>query len=390
MTLEPIQLLRDLIAIPSANPMRAGVDVAVERDLANYLESVLRRAGIDCERQEIAEGRDNLIAVVPASSAAGHAAPKGLMLNSHMDTVPIDNMTIEPFDPVMRDGRIFGRGSCDAKGSLAAMIAALITHAHNPERPVPIVFAAMADEEFWFRGAWKLIEKDWPVSSCVIGEPTRLKSIVAHKGIARWRLTVSGVSAHGAMPELGHSAIYDGARVALALEAYAAELAKQTPHPLLGRPTLNVGRVAGGQSVNIVPDSCEFEVERRLAPGEDGRASVRECEEWLRARLDSEVRFVMHEPYLIDPALETALEADVVQAVGRAHLAEFGSASAIEGAHYCTDGSKLSRAGIETVVCGPGDIAQAHTRDEFIEIEQLEMAVRLYRRLIAEWPAEFS
>jgi acetylornithine deacetylase len=244
----------------------------------------------------------------------------------------------------------------------------------------------MADEEFSFAGSWKLIERDWPVKACVVGEPTKLASIIAHKGVARWLMSVTGTSAHGAMPHLGHSAIYDGARVALALEAYAQELAKRSPHPLLGRPTINLGRVSGGNSVNIVPDSCEFEIERRLLPGEDGRQAVRDCERWLRDRIGPEIRLNVSDPYLVDPALDTPREATIVRAVAAAHQTELGSASAIEGAHYCTDGSKFAEAGIETMVCGPGDIAQAHTRDEFIEIEQVERAVRLYTRLLERWP----
>jgi acetylornithine deacetylase ArgE len=386
MTLDAIQLLRDLIAIPSVNPMRVGSGVAVERELADYIESTLRRAGIDCERQPVAEGRDNVVAVVQASGIANRVARDGLMLNSHMDTVPVANMTIEPFNPVVRDGRIYGRGACDAKGSIAAMMAALVAHANRPERPVPVVFAAMADEEFSFAGSWKLIEKDWPVRACIVGEPTRLASIIAHKGVVRWGMSVTGTSAHGAMPHLGHSAIYDGARVALALEMYAQELARRSLHPLLGRPTINLGRISGGNSVNVVPDSCELEVERRLLPGEDGRQAVRDCEEWVRERVGGEISLIVDQPYLVDPPLETPRDASVVRAVADAHLSEFGIANAIEGAHYGTDGSKLASAGIETVVCGPGDIAQAHTGDEFIEIDQVEKAVRLYTRLVARWP----
>lgn len=388
MTLDAIQLLRDMIAIPSVNPMHSGSGLAVERELGQYVESTLRRAGIDCERQTVAEGRDNVVAVVHASSSNGRRkTANGLMLNSHLDTVPVANMSIDPFDPIVREGRIYGRGACDAKGSIAAMIAAVVTHASRPERPLPIVFAAMVDEEFSFGGSWKLIEKDWPVNACVVGEPTKLARIIAHKGVARWRMSVTGTSAHGAMPHLGHSAIYDGARTALALEAYAQELNKRPPHPLLGLPTINVGRVIGGSAVNIVPDSCEFEVERRLLPGEDGRQAARDCEDWVRKRVGDEIRLIVNEPYLVDPALDTPRSASVVRAVGDAHLSEFGSTSAIEGAPYGTDGSKLASAGIETVVCGPGDIAQAHTCDEFVEIEQVEKAVRLYRRVLARWSA---
>ncbi|HEX7317571.1 MAG TPA: M20 family metallopeptidase [Pyrinomonadaceae bacterium] len=385
MAVEVLQTLRDLIAIPSVNPMRPCPGEAVERGVADYVESVLRRAGVDCERQTVFEGRENVVGVVRASGGAGRG---GLMLNSHMDTVPVANMSIDPFDPVVRDGRVHGRGACDAKGPIAAMLAAVTAYAERRERPATVVFAAMADEEFAFSGAWKLIERDWPVSACVVGEPTRLALIVAHKGVARWRVKVKGRSAHGATPQLGRSAIYDGARVCLAIEAHARELAARAPHGLLGAPTLNVGRVAGGQSVNVVPDLCEFEMERRLLPGEDGRAAVRECESSVRAAVGAGAEVEFEEPYLVDPALDTPEDAAVARAVRRAHLQEFGLDCEVAGAHYGTDGSKLARAGIETVVCGPGDIAQAHTKDEYIEVEQLERAVRLYTRVIEGWPRD--
>ena len=383
MAVEALQTLRELIAIPSVNPMRPCPGEAVERGVADYVESVLRRAGVDCERQTVFEGRENVIGVVHASVGARGG---GLMFNSHMDTVPVANMSIDPFDPVVREGRVYGRGACDAKGPVAAMLAAVTAYAGRRERPATIVFAAMADEEFAFSGAWKLVERDWPVSACVVGEPTRLALIVAHKGVARWRVRVRGVSAHGATPQLGRSAIYDGARVCLALEAHARELSGRGPHPLLGAPSLNVGRVAGGQSVNVVPDLCELEMERRLLPGEDGRAAVRDCEARVRAEVGAGVGLEFEEPYLLDPALDTPRDAAVADAVRRAHLAEFGAECEVAGAHYGTDGSKLSLSGIETVVCGPGDVAQAHTKDEYVEVEQLERAVRLYGRILDGWP----
>ncbi len=386
MAVEVLQTLRDLIAIPSVNPMRPCPGEAVERGVADYVEAVLRRAGVDCERQTVFEGRENVVGIVHASGASnGAARGGGLMLNSHMDTVPVANMSIDPFDPVVRDGRIYGRGACDAKGPIAAMLAAVTAYAERRERPATIVFAAMADEEFAFSGSWKLIEREWPVSACVVGEPTRLALIVAHKGVARWRVRVKGRSAHGATPHLGRSAIYDGARVLLALEAHALALASRAPHDLLGAPSLNVGRVAGGQSVNVVPDLCEFELERRLLPGEDGRAAVGDCEASVRASVGEGVELEFEEPYLVDPPLDTPEAAAVARAVRRAHLEEFGTDCEVAGAHYGTDGSKLARAGLETVVCGPGDIAQAHTKDEYVEVEQLERAARLYARVIGGW-----
>jgi acetylornithine deacetylase len=376
-----LQLLRDMIAIPSVNPMRVSSGESVEREMADFIESVLARAGIDCERQSVANGRDNVIGIVHATSNGTN----GLMLNSHMDTVPIDNMSINPFDPVIENGCVFGRGSCDAKASLATMLSAVIGYANQPERPSPVLFAAMADEEFAFTGAWKLIEKSWPVSACVVGEPTLLRRVIAHKGIVRWRISVRGVSAHGATPELGRSAIYDAARVALALEEYAQQLSQTESHSLLGHPALNVGKVNGGQSVNIVPDACVFELEQRLLPGADGRHAMHKCEEFLRDRLGPAVELTFADPYLVDPAMETAPDAKIVSALARAQQATLGCELELAGASYGTDGSKLAKAGIETVVCGPGDIAQAHTANEFVALEQLELATRMYSHLLANW-----
>jgi succinyl-diaminopimelate desuccinylase len=376
-----LQLLRDMIAIASVNPMRANSGESVEKGMANFIETMLSRARIDCKRQQVAEGRDNVIGIVHATGREWN----GLMLNSHMDTVPVDNMSIKPFDPVVKNGCVFGRGSCDAKASIAAMLAAVIDYADQPDRPAPVVFAAMADEEFSFSGSWKLIEESWPVSACVVGEPTQLRRVIAHKGIVRWRINVHGLSAHGATPELGRSAVYDAARVALGLEDYAERLATAAPHPLLGHSTLNVGKVAGGQAVNIVPDKCVLEVECRLLPAADGRQTLHECEEFLRERLDGSVQFDFEEPYLLDPVLETAADAALVTALARSQQEVLGSEMELAGANYGTDGSKLSRAGIETVVCGPGNIAHAHTANEFVEIEQVELATRMYGHLLATW-----
>ena len=182
--MDALKTLKDLIAIPSINPMRANSGEAAERE--------------------------NLIAVVHASR--GRSTAGGLLLNSHIDIVPVGNMAIDPFEPVLIDGRIFGGGSCDAKASIAAMLTALLAHTQRPERPRPVLFLATVDEEFSFAGSRRFIERRWPVSAAVVGEPTELANVIAHKGVVRWRLQVRGVSAHGATPELGRNAIYDGAR----------------------------------------------------------------------------------------------------------------------------------------------------------------------------------
>ncbi|HEY8560346.1 MAG TPA: M20 family metallopeptidase [Pyrinomonadaceae bacterium] len=384
MSARALKILRDLIAIPSVNPMRETAHEPIERGVADYLETLLRGAGIDCERQSVTDGRENLIAVLEPSAAHKNSAP-GLMFNSHMDTVPVENMAIDPFDPQVKNERVYGRGACDAKGSLAAMLDGFLDRAQNPARRTRAVFAATADEEFSFAGAGKLLDKDLRVRYCVVGEPTRLGGIVAHKGVVRWRIKVSGTAAHGATPELGRNAIYDAARVALALEAYAAELKNRRSHRLLGHGAINVGRVAGGQSVNIVPDSCVFEIERRLLPGEDAREAVADCRDWVLERVAGGAEIFFEEPYVAGAPLETAEDSKIVKTLSSAQAAVLGGEIEPSGAHYCTDGGNFSVAGIETIVCGPGDIALAHTSAEHLEIEQLDRAARLYRKIMAEW-----
>ena len=380
--MDALKTLKDLIAIPSINPMRANSGEAAERAAIDCLETLLRSERIDCERQMVVDGRENLIAIVHAGS--GRSAQDGLLLNSHIDTVPVANMAIDPFDPVLKDGNIFGRGSCDAKASIAAMLAALLLHAQRPDRPRPVLFLATVDEEFSFAGSRRFIERRWPVSAAVVGEPTELANVIAHKGVVRWRLQVRGVSAHGATPELGRNAIYDGARVAVLLEQYASELNRRGGHPLLQHPTLNVGRVTGGQAVNMVPDRCEFEIDRRALPGESAAEAIKDCEEWLRKRLEG-LDFNLEDPFLDDPPLETPADSTIARSLQVAQHSVLGTPSPCVGAHYGTDGSKLAAAGIETVVCGPGNIAQAHTTAEFVEVEQVNLAVKLYDLLIQDW-----
>jgi acetylornithine deacetylase len=156
---------------------------------------------------------------------------------------------------------------------------------------------------------------------------------------------------------------------------------------MLGHPTLNVGKVIGGQSVNIVPDRCVFELERRLLPGEDGRQAVQDCEEFVRGRLGQAVQLTFEDPYLVDPAMETTPGAEIVSALARAQQATLGVVRELAGANYGTDGSKLAKAGLPTIVCGPGDIAQAHTANEFVALEQVELATRMYGDLLANWNA---
>jgi acetylornithine deacetylase/succinyl-diaminopimelate desuccinylase family protein len=373
---DAIEVLADLVAIPSVNPMgseRTEPEFGEAR-VADYVASFLGRHGIRSERRPVLPGRGNVLARLPGRSPEG-----SILFETHMDTVRVDNMEIAPFDPVQRDGKLFGRGACDAKSSLAAMMVAM-ARARERTPPADVWLCAAVDEEFSFGGAAHLVRSGFRTSYALVGEPTRLNVVTAHKGTARWRLTARGRSAHAATPWEGENAIYKMARVVAALERYAGELQATPPHARLGPRTLNVGTIEGGQTVNTVPDRCDITVDRRVLPGEDPDL-VAGAVDALHAR-EGLAELVEVTQILRDPPLETPDDSAWVQTV----LAAARGVVAAETAavHYGTDASKFAEAGIPSVVIGPGDIAQAHTACEWVGVEEVRAAAEVYGRIIGE------
>lgn len=380
--LSPVtQLLRELIAIPSVNPSDGEPDDALfgEARVVDHLEAFFHTRRVDCVRQEALPGRENLVAIVEGRSR------DPVILEAHTDTVAVEGMEIDPFDPVIRDGRVYGRGACDDKASLAAMAVALAEAAQTgtPERT--LVLAATCDEEYRFGGVNAFVNDPAAVGikpehlrrgiACV-GEPTGLQVVIAHKGAFRWRMRTYGKAAHSSNPDAGINAIYDMARLVQRLEQYAESLRDRPAHPLVGRPTFSVGILRGGTAVNIVPDLCEALVDRRLIPGENGAAAEKELRDFLGDAVPYEMVTLLE-----DWPLETPRDAEIV---GRAECAVRGALGRADlvGVQYGTDASKLHRGGVQSVVCGPGDIAQAHTAVEWVEVAQVEAAREVYRRVL--------
>jgi acetylornithine deacetylase len=382
-----VDLLCDLVAIPSVNPMGREVEGVeyFETRMTEYLVRFFRELGVPCEVQEVMPGRSNVFARFDAP--AGGAAPT-LLLDAHQDTVPVDGMTIPPFEPSVRDGRVYGRGSCDVKGGMAAMLHAFRRLVHErPERACHVILSCTCDEEstaqgiralsrYWgdLSGQSKLITAR--PAAAIIAEPTLLDVVVAHRGASRFRIRTRGRACHSSDPSQGINAIYRMARLVSALEDYAAELpSKVPPHPRCGGASLSVGRITGGSSVNIVPDDCVIEIDRRVVPGEDCEAVIEDIRSFLKSRLDFDFEF---EPPWLDGATLNDLDngplADsllrVIQNVDGPHQAV--------GVPYGTHASRTSATGVPSVVFGPGSIAQAHTKDEWLEIAQLEKAAEVY------------
>jgi len=381
----PAQLLAELVALPSVNPMgQAHFDPALhlESRVTDYLEQHLRPLGVPLTRQPVAPGRDNLVAVYVAPQAT-----RTLLWEVHQDTVPVQGMTVPPFGASVSAGRLYGRGACDVKGSMAAMLSAFARLVQErPARSANVVLAFSVDEEHTFLGVQQLVAEPLPLPAgvpppqyAVVAEPTLLNIVNAHKGVTRWELSTAGRSCHSSRPHDGINAIYRMARLLVATERYAAALAAQPPHPQLGPPTLSVGRVEGGISVNTVPDACRAEIDRRLLPGESAEEAVAHFRNAL-AQAEPQTPFTCSPPWQYCPALNPTGSEQACAELGQAIDAVVGQ-HRVFAVPYGTDASTLALAGIPAVVFGPGDIAQAHTRDEWIELAQLDLAAAILYRL---------
>jgi acetylornithine deacetylase/succinyl-diaminopimelate desuccinylase family protein len=377
MTQSVLDTLCDLIRINSVNPAYA--QGAVESAVQCYVYHFFERAGIAVERQEVLPGRPNVIAKIP-----GADPDRRLLFEAHVDTAGIENMTVSPFEPEISGGRLYGRGACDTKGGLAAMMHALANIKRSGTVPACDVWlAATVDEEHSYRGVLRLCE-GLRATGAVVAEPTDMRLVVASKGCLRWRIVVKGRAAHSSKPHLGISAITPMARLIVALEEESQELSS-AHHPLVGAPTLNVGVIQGGAQVNIVPEECYIEIDRRLIPGED----IHEVENHyalLPQRLEQRCPGLKaaHVPLLADWPMETSVDSHIVS-VAAAVLNRNGLRPEAVGVPFGSDASKLTRIGIPAIVLGPGSIDQAHTADEYVLVNAVLAAEKVYEGIIREF-----
>jgi acetylornithine deacetylase len=378
---ETTRLLRDLVARPSVNPMgRALPDTNLyEHRVTAYLEDFFRDLPVSWERQPVAPRRDNIVARWEAPGAH-----RTLVLEAHQDTVPTDNMTIDPFGARIENGRLYGRGACDIKGGMAAMLAAFARLVRDkPRGAANVVMACSVDEEYTALGARKLVDCGLKADMAVVAEPTQLDIVHAHKGAVRWHLSTTGRSCHSSAPEKGINAIYRMGRLLVAIEHFAEWLRSSRQDPLLGPPTLSIGRIEGGTSVNTVPDFCRIEVDRRVIPGEDPLAAPEELAVFLRQEQGIEFPFEGTSPWISLTALSPENSVELVARLGRAIDSVTGGHQ-VQAVPYGTDAAPLAAAGIPAVVFGPGDIARAHTCDEWVPLDEVEQASEILYRFACQ------
>jgi acetylornithine deacetylase/succinyl-diaminopimelate desuccinylase-like protein len=381
------KLLAELIALPSVNPAFADQDGSGhgrkkfgEKNVAEFLAAIASRAGLEIEFHPVLPGRPNFIArLFPR-----HKARQTILLAPHLDTV---NATGSQFIPRRKNGRLHGRGACDTKGSVAAMLTALCELAETKARPLEteIVFAGLVDEEQAQAGSRALAgmgkKKTFPFKAdlAIVGEPTRLQVVTAHKGSLWLEIETDGVAAHGATPQLGKNAIHEMAHIVDYLQTeYAARL-RLRKHKLLGPPTINVGVICGGKQPNIVPDHCTITIDRRTIPGETDPGVMQELQRFLRSK---NLPAVIKDKKLA-PAVP--LETDHRVPLVRQFMRCTGQVKPA-GVHFFCDAAVLSAGGIPSVVFGPGDVAQAHTVDEWISLSELERGKDMILKFLRTLP----
>jgi acetylornithine deacetylase len=370
-------LTRALVSIDSRNPSLVPGGPG-EGAAAAFLAEVLSGWGFEVRVVEVEPGRPNVVARI------GPRGVQPIVLNGHLDVVGVDGMTHAAFEPTLREGSLYARGSSDMKGGIAAMCVAAARAAQEDRLQREVLVAAVCDEEFASIGTRHLLNGGLPVDchpvAAIVTEPTRLAVVPAHKGFAWFEFSVSGRAAHGSRYDVGIDANRLGARVMQALDEHEREVLSQRTHPLLGRASLHVAMVSGGTGWSTYAEHCVLRVERRTLPGEQ-TAQVQEeiealCDRLRREGLDLSLRLECAQP-----PLDTAMDADIVRALRAACVAS-DTPDIVDGLWCWTDAALFAAAGIPAVCFGPGDIARAHSATEWVELDQLRAAERVLHAVL--------
>ncbi len=379
--LDPVALTASLVAIDSRNPSLVP-DGPGELACATHLAAVLNAWGFAVSLQEIAPGRANVIARI------GPTGRTPLVLNGHLDVVGVAGMSHAPFAPDVRDGNMYGRGSTDMKGGVAAMCVAAARAAVRSALASEIIITAVCDEEYESIGTRALLAQGLRATGAIITEPTRLAIAPAHKGFAWIEVVLHGRAAHGSRYDVGIDANRHAGLLLAALDRYEQDVLTTRLHPLLGRASLHASSIAGGTGWSTYAERCTLHLERRTLPGESGERALADvrtlCDELAASRpgFQADVSLVCAQP-----PLDLAIDAPLVTAVQAACSAN-GMQPRIAGLSCWTDAALFAEAGIPALCFGPGDIARAHSATEWVEVAELERATEILERVCSAWGRE--
>lgn len=374
---DAVALARALVQIDSRNPTLVPGSPG-EGECARAFASILDDWGFSVEMTDSPPGRPNVLARL------GPADTPALMLNGHLDVVGVEGMIHEPFSAEVRDNRIYGRGSADMKGGLAAMCAAALAAA-SPQAKRQILITAVVDEEYDSIGMRALLDSGVRAEAAIITEPTRLAICPAHRGFAWVDISLRGRAAHGSRYDLGVDAITHAALLLTELDGVEQTRESGPLHPLLGRGSLHASKIHGGVGYSTYPEQCDLAMERRMLPGESVEKALREitdaCERVKATRPDFDARVTLSTAQL--PS-DVSPDAPIVRRLKGA-LERENLTVAIEGLSAWTDAALLNEAGIPAICFGPGDIGLAHAAEEFVPIEEIGVATRVLTRVVREW-----
>lgn len=375
---DPVELTRELVRIDSRNPSLAS-DGPGERNCALALQRVLDAWGFQTELIEETPRRASVVARI------GGGAGRSIILNGHIDTVQVDGMTHEPFSADIRDGKIWGRGSCDMKGGVSAMCAAAARANEAGTLNGEVIVAAVADEEWSSIGMRDVLARGVRADAAVVTEPTRMAVAPAHRGFVWFTITFRGRAAHGSRYDIGIDAIRHAGFLLTELDLHEERDLTNITHPLLGHASFHAGFISGGTAMTAYPDHCALRIERRTLPGETPdsvKAQIEAACAAVKARhpaFDATVTIESER----EPS-SVPVDSPIVNALLDATGA-VGTRAVVEGVSYWADAGLLNAAGIPAVCYGPGDIALAHGAVEWIPVDEIVHATSVLERFLADW-----
>jgi len=375
-----VALLQDLVSICSVNPDGdPGVprEKANEAQIAEYLSGYFKSIGLDTKLQTVYPNRPN---VIGSTKSTKGKLPR-IILCPHIDTVSVGGMTIDPFDPKIKAGKLYGRGSSDTKGPLASMLWALteVLKKNPQDLKYEVVFAAVMGEEAGNDGIRHLMKSGIKADFAIAGEPTSMNPVYTHKGALWAKLTAQGKAVHSSQPQNGKNAIYQMARAVTYFEQELFPQLQKIKNKVLGAPTCSVGTITGGSKVNIVPDIAEAWVDFRLVPEQDPKKLIAQItQDFKKRKID-----VTFDPARLCAPLHTP--PDNVHIKRLSHVSkQIARAGKPVGAPWFCDAAICSGYGIPAIAWGPGSVNQAHTKDEFIEVKELEKGAEVFKAFLTK------
>lgn len=372
-----VSLLEELIRIDSTNaaPLcdERNCRTGAERAMARFVSDWLAERGFGVETREVAPTRP---CVIGRSRPVRDGQPT-VALEAHLDTVGVEGMRMAPFEPRREDGRIYGRGAADTKGALAAMLSALEALA-SEDLPVNLMFIGACAEETGCEGIARLDLQQWP-DAAIVGEPTSNRPVATHKGFVWFDATVGGRAGHSSDPDSADNAVVRACRVIEFLRQWAGQRLSKLCNADFDRSTLSVNRIAGGTKVNVSPADCTFSVDIRLVPGTSGEDVL----DALRDALSGEFTFPVElRNVRIAPGLCRREDGKMAGALRDGAEEVTGGSNEPGAVHYCSDAGVLQQRGVDCAVFGPGNISQAHGKEEWVSTEEVREAADILRRSV--------